>query len=206
MKVRQIIYLSYCFVRDSLLRFSNKQLSYAFSISSHLTIPERVKIYQLSVNTRYVVEIGSYIGASACCFGASAIMNAKMRILCIDTWNNDSMSEGCRDTWSEFLDNTSRYSQFITPIRGFSAHVLEKIYSITPVIDLLFIDGDHSYDGVKSDWETYKYFLKPGSIIIFHDYGWANGVKRVVHEDVMPFVGSHNCLPNMWWGTLSKQP
>lgn len=118
MKVRQIIYLSYCFVRDSLLRFSNKQLSYAFSISSHLTIPERVKIYQLSVNTRYVVEIGSYIGASACCFGASAIMNAKMRILCIDTWNNDSMSEGCRDTWSEFLDNTSRYSQFITPIRG----------------------------------------------------------------------------------------
>jgi len=41
---------------------------------------------------------------------------------------------------------------------------------------------------------------------VFHDYGWADGVKRVVREDVLPLVSSHDQLPNMWWGTLAKQP
>jgi hypothetical protein len=36
-------------------------------------------------------------------------------------------------------------------------------------LDLLFIDGDHKYDGVKSDFELYRDFVKPGGVILFHD-------------------------------------
>jgi len=36
-------------------------------------------------------------------------------------------------------------------------------------LDLLFIDGDHTYEGVKSDHERYARFVKPGGIIAFHD-------------------------------------
>lgn len=36
-------------------------------------------------------------------------------------------------------------------------------------IDFLFIDGDHTYEGVKSDFNLYKNFVKPGGIIAFHD-------------------------------------
>jgi predicted O-methyltransferase YrrM len=36
-------------------------------------------------------------------------------------------------------------------------------------VDLLFIDGDHSYDGVKQDWEMYSPLVNPGGIVIFHD-------------------------------------
>jgi SAM-dependent methyltransferase len=35
--------------------------------------------------------------------------------------------------------------------------------------DVLFIDGDHRYDGVKADWENYRQFVKPDGMVIFHD-------------------------------------
>jgi cephalosporin hydroxylase len=36
-------------------------------------------------------------------------------------------------------------------------------------IDFLFIDGDHSYEGVKKDFEMYSKLVRRGGIIAFHD-------------------------------------
>jgi len=36
-------------------------------------------------------------------------------------------------------------------------------------IDLLFIDGDHTYVGVKMDFEMYRPLVRKGGIIAFHD-------------------------------------
>lgn len=36
-------------------------------------------------------------------------------------------------------------------------------------VDFLFIDGDHTFDGVKADFENYESFVAPGGIIVFHD-------------------------------------
>ncbi len=36
-------------------------------------------------------------------------------------------------------------------------------------LDFLFIDGDHSYEGVKKDFEMYGPLVKEGGIIAFHD-------------------------------------
>lgn len=36
-------------------------------------------------------------------------------------------------------------------------------------LDLLFIDGDHTYEGVKKDFEDYSGLVRPGGIIAFHD-------------------------------------
>lgn len=37
------------------------------------------------------------------------------------------------------------------------------------MIDFLFIDGDHSYEGVRKDFEMYSKFVRSGGIIAFHD-------------------------------------
>ncbi|HVU60360.1 MAG TPA: class I SAM-dependent methyltransferase [Mycobacteriales bacterium] len=37
------------------------------------------------------------------------------------------------------------------------------------LLDLLFIDGDHSFEGVRSDFLTYRHLVRPGGIIAFHD-------------------------------------
>jgi predicted O-methyltransferase YrrM len=36
-------------------------------------------------------------------------------------------------------------------------------------LDLLFIDGDHTYEGVKSDFEMYSPLARDGAVIAFHD-------------------------------------
>ncbi|MGB7434412.1 MAG: class I SAM-dependent methyltransferase, partial [Candidatus Acidiferrum sp.] len=40
-------------------------------------------------------------------------------------------------------------------------------------IDLLFIDGDHTYDGVKQDWQLYSPLVRPAGLIVFHDIAGA---------------------------------
>lgn len=37
------------------------------------------------------------------------------------------------------------------------------------LIDVLFIDGDHSYEGVKADFELWHHLVRPGGLVIFHD-------------------------------------
>ena len=113
------------------------------------------------------------------------------------------MTENQRDTWQEFQNNTIVYKEHIVPFKGYSADVINDLVTYVTSIDMLFIDGDHSYEGVKADWENYKQFLKAGSMIVFHDWGWAEGVKRVITEEVKPLVDSYDSLPNMWWGTIN---
>ncbi len=36
-------------------------------------------------------------------------------------------------------------------------------------VDFLFLDGDHSYEGVKKDYELYAPLVAPGGVIAFHD-------------------------------------
>jgi cephalosporin hydroxylase len=36
-------------------------------------------------------------------------------------------------------------------------------------VDVLHIDGDHSYDGVRADYEMYSPVVRPGGLVLFHD-------------------------------------
>jgi hypothetical protein len=50
-------------------------------------------------------------------------------------------------------------------------------------IDLLFIDGDHSYEGVKKDFELYSTILSNNGIIIIHDTDSEYEKTLIVSED-----------------------
>ena len=50
-------------------------------------------------------------------------------------------------------------------------------------IDFLFIDGDHSYEGVKSDFELYSKILAPNGIIMLHDTDSSCEQTLIVSED-----------------------
>lgn len=36
-------------------------------------------------------------------------------------------------------------------------------------LDVLFIDGDHSYKGVRTDFDLWSPLVRPGGLVIFHD-------------------------------------
>ena len=52
-----------------------------------------------------------------------------------------------------------------------SPQTLEKLSSLLAgrKIDFLFIDGDHTYEGVKADFQNYSAFMSSNGMIAFHD-------------------------------------
>jgi len=50
-------------------------------------------------------------------------------------------------------------------------------------IDILFVDGDHTYDGVKKDFELYSTILSKNGIIIIHDTDERFENKLIISED-----------------------
>jgi predicted O-methyltransferase YrrM len=62
--------------------------------------------------------------------------------------------------------------QTVHPVRKDSHEIstLELVVQLLGAeIDFLFIDGDHSYEGVKRDYEMYGPLVRPGGLIAFHD-------------------------------------
>lgn len=177
-----------------------------FSILTHLTEAEKLKLYEtannLAVNNPIIVEIGSYLGASTS-FLATGVKAKDGKVFAVDTWENQGMSEGARDTYEEFLQNTYPLKQWIIPLRGRSTEIAQ---SFDKKIDLLFIDGDHSYEGVSADIKAWLPKLKDNGTVIFHDWGWAEGVRRSIDEMISPFLNGQEpeILPNMYLVRLAR--
>jgi len=60
-----------------------------------------------------------------------------------------------------------------------SEDMSRKVKKNVGEVDFLFIDGDHSYEGVKQDFEMYKELVRNGGIIAFHDIVPRRKQKRV---------------------------
>jgi predicted O-methyltransferase YrrM len=66
----------------------------------------------------------------------------------------------------------ARQHQRLRLIRGDSAApstVARVQATVGGAIDFLFIDGDHRYDGVRRDFESYAPLVRPGGLIAIHD-------------------------------------
>jgi len=46
---------------------------------------------------------------------------------------------------------------------------IQQLLGENEKLDFLFIDGDHTYAGVKSDFDMYSPLVRPGGIVAFHD-------------------------------------
>jgi len=78
-----------------------------------------------------------------------------------------------------FVRNKSRLRYFMRQGQQFyyldgssyAAETVEKAKRLLAgrQLDVLFIDGDHSYLGVKEDFLCYKQFVREGGLIAFHD-------------------------------------
>lgn len=170
------------------------------ALFTHLTNEEKIILHEMVFNCDstqpIAVEIGSYLGASSC-FIANGIKKKRGILYCVDTWENQTMPDGERDTFDEFLTNTKKYQHLIVSLRGWSNVVIKDLKQREKQIDFLFIDGDHSYESCKNDWDLYGPLLKNGAIVAFHDTGWADGVNRVIKESVLSVADCVVKVPNM---------
>lgn len=137
------------------------------------------------------VEIGTRRGFSAI---AALLANKYITITSIDT--DKSAEHMCINSISELLLNKS-ISHFY---RAEDWFLKERISFINDTsenvaknwrrnVDYLFIDGNHSYDGVVNDVNLWSKFLVLGSILGFDDYGHPINdnmdVTRAVNDTIL---------------------
>lgn len=117
---------------------------------------------------KVIVEIGSWLGASTRWLletftrsGGIGSEHEYARIFCIDTWGGLPEWEGTElevrasVAWEQFAVNCWHLRQWITPVRlpsrnGIHA-VAHRLQLQDEAPDLVFIDGDHSYQGALQD-------------------------------------------------------
>lgn len=132
-------------------------------------IQELLKIVKQS-SPGIILEIGTAIGGNLFMFSQIASENA--RIISIDL--PGGMYGGGYPRWRiPIYRFFTRDRQKLLLIRADShaAATRKRIESVLNgrKIDFLFIDGDHTYEGVKKDFEMYRGFVRPDGVIAFHD-------------------------------------
>ncbi len=116
------------------------------------------------------VELGSHRGHSYFSF-CQAVLEAGLATKCyaVDTWQGD---EHAGNYGEEVYIDVNHHNQ--THYAGFS-HLLRMTFDDALFhfpdgsVDLLHIDGLHTYEAVKHDFDTWLPKLAPGAIVLFHD-------------------------------------
>jgi len=116
--------------------------------------------YCLDKNIKTVLEIGTGNGGTFYLF--SEFINKDGKNITIDNIHNEELRKAIKK-WS----NNNYYVTGDSHDKNTFLMVQEILKD--EKIDLLFIDGDHSYNGVKKDYEMYKSMVRDGGFIVFHD-------------------------------------
>ena len=123
--------------------------------------------------TGKILEIGCYAGKST---RILALSSPDSKIITVDPFvlgdANKVKSEFYGSTWGLNVELINSYSYQIA--KGWKDEV-----------DLIFIDGEHTYKAVKKDIEMFAGYLKSGGFMLAHDYTLIReypGVKKAVQE------------------------
>ena len=130
-----------------------------------------------------IVEIGSWKGRSTVWLAEGARL-AGQRVHAIDR-HTQSLEDPSANTLAEFLGNIRRagVADVIEPLVMSSA---EAAAVVRGPVELLFIDGDHSFEGVRRDAEIWLPRVMDGGLVMFHDVATAgyDGPRRIFRRMV----------------------
>ncbi|KSW10801.1 methyltransferase [Pyrodictium occultum] len=160
-------------------------------------IREFLSILQ-KIRPKIILEIGTERGGTL--FLLSQVADEDATLISIDLpWDNRA-SKGhsfgfSYPPWREKLYRSfARGNQKIYLLRG-DSHSQATLMEVKRILrgrklDVLFIDGDHTYEGVKKDFEMYSPLVKKGGIIAFHD--------------IVPHLPETGCEVNKFWNEIKN--
>lgn len=158
-----------------------------------------------------IVEIGSYKGRSTVMLAKVASHYGSGPVVSIDP-HTHVLSNA-----SDERQQPSTFDDFQLSIRAadVESHVeIHRAYSQEVSKDwkrpirLLWIDGDHTYEGAKTDFDRFSPFLVPTGVVALHDVlNNFPGPIRVFVEEVLRSkrFGPAGCVQSLGWGQLRPQ-
>jgi predicted O-methyltransferase YrrM len=136
-----------------------------------------------------IIEIGTARGGTLFLFTRIAADNASL--ISIDQMDKNYLG-GYPEWKTKFFTSFAQKGQKIHLLRA-DSHDIATLNDAKSLlggnkVDLLFIDGDHTYSGVKRDFEIYSPLVCRGGIVAFHDIGRPKeGVQGVYKFGVYEF-------------------
>jgi predicted O-methyltransferase YrrM len=115
-----------------------------------------------TINSKKIFEFGTYRGQTTCGL-ASVCRGAHVFTLNLPPELDARYAQYIGSNIAKSPDK-SRITQLFCDSKSFDTSPYAKS------MDYIFIDADHSYEGVKSDTQKALEMLKPGGIIVWHDY------------------------------------
>ena len=135
--------------------------------------------YILSNKCRRIMEIGVADGENAGNMVKTAMRNfspEEVEYFGFDLFEGDGDSR-MQQVRRKLKKTGCKFELF----KGDSVKTLSEVVKALPKMDLVFIDGGHSYVTVKSDWENSKSLMHDETAVFFHNYDFL-GPKRVVDD------------------------
>lgn len=118
-----------------------------------------------ALGARRVVEVGSLFGGTLWYWlqlpGVQEVVSVDLVVpRCEPVYDEVAAGRELWPTWSPHV--TLHVIEADSHDPATAARVREPI-------DVLFLDGDHLYDGVRADWELWSGKVRPGGLVAFHD-------------------------------------
>jgi caffeoyl-CoA O-methyltransferase len=139
---------------------------------TQVTPDERQCLIEHATGKLRALEIGTFMGVSACSIARALAPGG--RLTCVDPWPANGGDDPCL---SIALREFGRHgvTDRIQLVRGTSDAVEDRLKDY----DFIFVDGDHSEEGLAIDWRITKCHLDVGGIVCLHDtVGGAHGSAR----------------------------
>jgi predicted O-methyltransferase YrrM len=147
----------------------------------------------IKLQAKNVLEIGSYFGYSLHHWLYYSALNAK--VISIDLPISDFCGVNddrvpvqeyvIKNEWKTWTRRNKNKLQLIrdSSLKQGTIFQVDNLLENQP-IDFLFIDGDHRYDAVKTDFINYGQKVRSGGLIALHDIGYAEegGVHKLWDE------------------------
>ena len=136
-----------------------------------------------------ILEIGSFKGKSTVGLATIAGRFGLGPVVTVDPHTAPAATDpdlaGQPSSWEAFNNTLARagVTQFVEAHRAFSRDLAPDWHR---PIRLLWVDGDHTYQGTSEDLRLYGRHVAPGGVVAFHDVLHAyEGPVRVFVEDVL---------------------
>jgi predicted O-methyltransferase YrrM len=149
---------------------------------------EAALLAELASGQRTVVEIGVFEGSSALVLCRA--MNADADLHLIDPFMDES-GWALPAGWGASAKATQRVvGRAGGPrVHWHVARSQDVGRDWSETVDVVFIDGDHSPDAVREDWEAWHPHVRPGGFVAFHDAREPGLGPTQVVNDLFPLAG-----------------
>ena len=145
-----------------------------------------------SSKPKVILEIGTSEGGTLFFFSKFANPNAKIITIDLPIVRNYASYSPAKIPFFKLYKTNKQKIYFLRK----DSHKTSTIKKVSKIlknweVDVLFIDGDHTYDGVKMDFENFSPFVGKKGLIAFHD--------------IVEHPPESNCEVSRFWNEIKQK-